>query len=58
MRLLRDLIRTPEGAIGLGILVALVLVALFAPMLSAGDPLHIAGRALLPPFTDPAFPLG
>lgn len=58
MRLLRDLVRTPEGAIGLGILAALVLVALFAPMLSAGDPLGIAGRALLPPFTDPAFPLG
>ncbi|UIK03636.1 ABC transporter permease [Neorhizobium galegae] len=58
MRLLRDLVRTPEGAIGFGILAALVLVALFAPMLSAGDPLRIAGWALLPPFTDPAFPLG
>ncbi|CDN54534.1 Binding-protein-dependent transport system inner membrane component family protein 28 [Neorhizobium galegae bv. officinalis bv. officinalis str. HAMBI 1141] len=58
MKLLRNLIRTPEGAIGLGILVALVLVALFAPALSPGDPLRIAGRALLPPFTDPAFPLG
>lgn len=58
MRLLRDLVRTPEGVIGLGILAALVLVALFAPMLSAGDPLRIAGRALLPPFTDPTFPLG
>ncbi|CAN7368586.1 ABC transporter permease [Neorhizobium sp. LjRoot104] len=58
MRLLRDLVRAPEGAIGLGILTLLVLVALFAPALSPGDPLHIAGRALLPPFTDPAFPLG
>ncbi|WP_037083347.1 ABC transporter permease [Neorhizobium vignae] len=58
MRLLRDLVRTPEGAIGLGILAALMLVALFAPVLSPGDPLRITGRALLPPFTDPAFPLG
>jgi peptide/nickel transport system permease protein len=58
MRPLRDLVRTPEGAIGLGILVALVLVALFAPVFSPGDPLRIAGRALLPPFIDPAFPLG
>ncbi|EUB96423.1 ABC-type transporter, integral membrane subunit [Rhizobium sp. CF080] len=58
MRLLRDLVRTPEGAIGFGILAALVLIALLAPALSPGDPLRIAGRALLPPFIDPAFPLG
>ncbi|MDR6818252.1 peptide/nickel transport system permease protein [Neorhizobium sp. 2083] len=58
MRLVRHLVRTPEGAIGLAILAALVLVALFAPVLSPGDPLRIAGRALLPPFADPAFPLG
>lgn len=58
MRLVRHLVRTPEGAIGLAILATLVLVALFAPVLSPGDPLRIASRALLPPFTDPAFPLG
>lgn len=58
MRLLRKLLRTPEGAIGLGLLAALALVALFAPVLAPGDPLRIAGRALTPPFTDPAFPLG
>jgi peptide/nickel transport system permease protein len=58
MRLLRDLVRTPEGVIGLGILALLMLIALFAPVLSPGDPLRIAGRALLLPFTDPAFPLG
>ncbi|AXV15759.1 ABC transporter permease [Neorhizobium sp. SOG26] len=58
MRLVRNLIGTPEGAIGLGILVLLALVALFAPVLSPGDPLRIAARPLLAPFTDPSFPLG
>lgn len=58
MRLLRKLLRTPESAIGLGLLAALALVALFAPVLAPGDPLRIAGRALTAPFTDPAFPLG
>lgn len=58
MRLLRKLLRTPEGAIGLGLLAALALVALFAPVLAPGDPLRIAGRALTAPFTDSAFPLG
>lgn len=58
MRVLRNLSRTPEGAIGLVLLAVLALVALFAPVLSPGDPLRIAGRALVAPFTDPAFPLG
>ncbi len=58
MRLLRKLLRTPEGAIGLGLLAALALVALFAPVLAPGDPLRIGGRALTAPFTDSAFPLG
>ncbi len=58
MRLLRNLLRTPEGATGLCLLVVLALVALLAPVLSPGDPLRIAGRALTVPFTDPAFPLG
>ncbi len=58
MRWLAKLVRTPEGAIGLGILVLLALVAIFAPILSPGDPLRIAGRPLLAPFTDPTFPLG
>ncbi|MET0772362.1 MAG: ABC transporter permease [Candidatus Limnocylindrales bacterium] len=43
------------GAIGLGVLVG---VALLAPVLAPGDPLDIVARALLPPFTDPRFPLG
>ncbi|WP_313195458.1 ABC transporter permease [Shinella zoogloeoides] len=58
MRLLRKLLRTPEGAIGLGLLAVLALVALFAPVLAPGDPLRITGRALTAPFTDSAFPLG
>jgi peptide/nickel transport system permease protein len=58
MRLVRNLISTPEGAVGLGILVLLALVALLAPVLSPGDPLRIAARPLLAPFTDPSFPLG
>ena len=58
MRLLRNLLQTPEGATGLCLLVVLALVALLAPVLSPGDPLRIAGRALTVPFTDPAFPLG
>ena len=58
MRLIRNLVGTPEAAIGLGILGFLVIVALFAPMLAPGDPLRIAARPLLAPFTDPNFPLG
>lgn len=58
MKLTRNLIRTPEGIAGICILSFLFLIAIFAPALFPGDPLRIAGRALLPPFTDPAFPLG
>ena len=58
MRTMRRLLATPEGAIGLALLACLALVALFAPVLSPGDPLRIAGRALTTPFSDPAFPLG
>lgn len=58
MRGVRRLLRTPEGAIGFVLLAILALVALFAPVLSPGDPLRIAGRALTTPFTDSAFPLG
>lgn len=58
MSLARRLLRTPEGAAGLAILALLLLAALLAPLLFPGDPLRIAGRALLAPFTDPALPLG
>ncbi|WP_105370130.1 ABC transporter permease [Neorhizobium huautlense] len=58
MRRIRNLMKTPEGMAGFGILATLILVALFAPVLSPGDPLRIAGDPLLAPFVDPAFPLG
>lgn len=58
MTLLRRLLRSPEGAIGLVILCLLVLVALLAPLVFPGDPMAIVGEALVPPFTDPALPLG
>jgi peptide/nickel transport system permease protein len=40
------------------VLLLLCLTALAAPLLAPGDPLALAGRPLLPPFTDPALPLG
>ena len=52
------LLRSPEGATGLAILCLLVLVAVFAGVIFPGDPLSIAGPALLPPFTDASLPLG
>jgi peptide/nickel transport system permease protein len=58
MTLLRRLLQTPEGAIGLAILAALLVAGLLAPVISPGDPLRIAGRAMLTPFTDPNLPLG
>ncbi len=58
MRTMRRLLTTPEGAVGFAILALLVLVALFAPVLSPGDPLRITGRALTAPLSDAAFPLG
>lgn len=58
MSWLRRLLRTPEGAAGLAILFVLLLAGLLAPVISPGDPLKIAGRALLTPFADPAFPFG
>lgn len=56
--MLRDLARRPEALIGGLFLLALILIALFAPVLSPGDPLRIAGRPLIRPFTDPNVPLG
>ena len=58
MSILRAMIATGEGAVGLAVLGCLALVALAAPLLFPGDPLAIAGPALLPPFSDPAHLLG
>ena len=44
--------------VGLAILAAVLLVALFAPWLFPGDPLDMAGTPTLWPQQDPQFPLG
>jgi len=51
-------LRRPEGVVGLILLLALVAAALAAPWLFPGDPQAIAGRPMIAPFTDPAFPFG
>ncbi|TKT74666.1 ABC transporter permease [Aquamicrobium sp. LC103] len=58
MTVLKRLLRTPEGLAGTIMLCLLALAALLAPIIFPSDPLSIAGPALLPPFTDAAFPLG
>jgi peptide/nickel transport system permease protein len=52
------IVRTWQGAAGAALLLAGALVALFAPVWFQGDPLDIAGRPLIPPFSNPALPLG
>jgi len=44
--------------LGLAVLLILIAMALLAPALFPRDPLAIAGRPLLAPFTDPSLPLG
>ncbi|SFZ81903.1 peptide/nickel transport system permease protein [Devosia enhydra] len=58
MSAVRRFIGSPEGVIGALLLLVLAAIALLAPLLFPGDPLRIAGRPLLVPFADPAFPLG
>jgi peptide/nickel transport system permease protein len=58
MNVLSRLLRSPEGVIGLAILCLLALAALFAGAIFPGDPLAIAGPALVQPFSDTSFPLG
>jgi peptide/nickel transport system permease protein len=58
MNVIQRLSRTPEGLVGTLLLAFLVIIAILAPEISPGDPLRIAARPLLAPFTDPAFPLG
>ncbi len=58
MSFLRRLISIPTGAVGCALLALIAAAALLAPWLSPGDPLRIAGPALLPPFTDPSLPFG
>lgn len=58
MNALSRLLRSPEGAVGLAILVLLALLALFAGVIFPRDPLSIVGPPLVRPFTDGSFPLG
>jgi len=51
-------LRSPEGLAGAVLLLVLAAAAVLAPVLFPGDPLRIAGRALMRPFTDSALPLG
>ncbi|MCW5695102.1 MAG: ABC transporter permease [Bauldia sp.] len=55
---LRILLRNPAAAVGLAILFTVAVVALLAPLVFPGDPLDIAGPALLRPGTNAAFPFG
>ncbi|MFC5387676.1 ABC transporter permease [Aquamicrobium segne] len=58
MTVLKRLLYSPAGMVGLILLGLLILAALCAPLLFPGDPLAIAGPPLILPFTDPALPLG
>jgi peptide/nickel transport system permease protein len=51
-------LRRPEAAAGALILAVLAAMALAAPFLFPGDPMRIAGPALLPPFQNWSLPLG
>lgn len=58
MSVLRRLLSSPTGAVGVALLGVIAVAALLAPWISPGDPLRIAGPALLQPFSDPALPFG
>jgi peptide/nickel transport system permease protein len=58
MRFWQGLLGSGEGLSGTVILVALALVALFAPLLYPHDPLSIVAPALTGPFQDMSVPLG
>lgn len=58
MSLFARLTAAPGGRAGLTILGLMALIAFSAPALFPGDPLRIAGPALLPPFSSAGFPLG
>ncbi|MGX1305408.1 peptide/nickel transport system permease protein [Amorphus suaedae] len=55
---LRRFVRSPEGMVGLIVLLLIAATAVCAPLVFPGDPLAMAGRPLLAPFADPRFPLG
>ena len=50
--------RSWEGMLGAGILVAIGLMAVLAPIIRPGDPQALVALPLLPPFTNALWPLG
>jgi peptide/nickel transport system permease protein len=58
MALLARYLRSPPAVIGLLLLLAIVAMALAAPLLFPADPLGLAGRPLQWPQANPRFPLG
>lgn len=51
-RLLRDLLRTPAGVVGLLLTVAVVAVGILAPALAPSDPFAVSAPSLTPPSVD------
>lgn len=58
MYILRQIPRSPEGLIGLLVLLAIAAAGIAAPYLFPKDPLSIVGAPLIAPFTNPALPFG
>jgi peptide/nickel transport system permease protein len=58
MRALRAYLRSPAAVIGSLLVLAVVGMALLAPLLFPADPLGLAGRPLQWPGANPRFPLG
>lgn len=54
----KSILTKSEGLIGLALIVAMALAAIFAFVIFPNDPLSLAGRPLTPPFTRPGFWLG
>ncbi|WP_439575162.1 ABC transporter permease [Phreatobacter sp.] len=58
MIFLKAYFRSPPAIVGLVLLIVVIAMALSAPFLFPRDPLALAGRPLLWPFSNPRFPLG
>jgi peptide/nickel transport system permease protein len=58
MSVFRHIPRSPEGLIGLLVLLTIAAAGMAAPFLFPKDPLSIVGAPLIAPFTNPTLPLG
>lgn len=58
MAFLRAYFRSPPAVVGLFLLIAVIAMAISAGWLYPRDPLALAGRPLVWPFSNPRFPLG